>query len=156
MTPASNSNTEGMEEVKKTLRDIQEAINRPMATQTKEIEKRWQMLEKNLEEIRKTIKPRELPRAVGGNRETTNKNEGATDPVADARGHTVFPVPGQGSHGTEMSKSQGQDTNGVKIPIPYTKSGVCFKHQREDVSTGRRSDWRFSKSQGKQVPLVIE
>ena len=46
---------------------------------------------------------------------------------------------GKGSHGTGMSKSQGQDTSGVKIPIPYTKSGVCFKHQREDVSTGRRS-----------------
>ena len=89
MTPASNSITEGMEEVKKTLRGIQEAINRPIATQAKKIEKKLQMLEKNLEEIRKTIKPRELPRAVGGNRETTNKNEGATDPVADARGHSV-------------------------------------------------------------------
>ena len=51
----------------------------------------------------------------------------------------MFPVPGKGSHGTGVSKSQGQDTNGVKIPIPNTKSGVCFKHQREDVSTGRRS-----------------
>ena len=53
--------------------------------------------------------------------------------------HTVFPVPGKGSLGTGMSKSRGQDTNGVKIPIPYTKIGVCFKHQREDVSAGRRS-----------------
>ena len=75
------SNTEGMEEVKKTLRDIQDALNKPIATRacdprTGELEKRLQVLEKNLEEIRKTIKPHELPRAVGGNREATNKNEG--------------------------------------------------------------------------------
>ena len=34
------------------------------------------MLEKNLEEIRKTIRPHDLPQAVGENKETTNKNEG--------------------------------------------------------------------------------
>ena len=71
MTPASNSITEGMEEVKKTLRDIQEAINRPIATQAKQIDKKLQMLEKNLEEIKKTIKPREPPREEGTEKRPT-------------------------------------------------------------------------------------
>ena len=116
MTPASNSITEGMEEVKKTLRDIQEAINRPMATQTKEIEKRWQMLEKNLEEIRKTIKPRELPRAVGGNRETTNKNEGRRTRSPTPEDIQCFRCQGRGHMARECPNLRARTPMGSRSP----------------------------------------
>ena len=115
MTPAS---TEGMEEVKKTLRDIQEAINRPIATQAKEIEKRLQMLEKNLEEIRKTIKPPELPRAVGGNRETTNKNEGRRTRSPTPEDIQCFRCQGRGHMARECPNPRAKTPVGSRFPSP--------------------------------------
>ena len=88
------SNTEGTEEVKNALSNIENALNKPIPSpacdpRAGELEKRLQVLEKNLEEINR------------GWREPGNHQQkrGTMEPVADTRGRPVFQVPWKGTHG---------------------------------------------------------